>query len=118
MSVRDLNKYLKTHDHTQPEIADLRRLRRRLKNRGYAKKSRDQRSLKDVELGNMCPTQMRVKIKRLQQEADAYRERSELLLGILRQRCPDALALVPVKVELPHEEDEEIPMEEEEEEDL
>lgn len=101
MSVRDLNKYLKTHEHTQEAIADLRKLRRRLKNRGYAKKTRDKRSLKDVELGNMCTTQMRVKIKRLQQEVDAYRDRSDLLLDLLRQHCPDALSHVPVKVHLP-----------------
>lgn len=43
MSVRELNRYIRSHDLSVEDVAALKKARRRLKNRQYAKKSREKK---------------------------------------------------------------------------
>lgn len=96
MSCRELNKFLKLHgrDLSADDISDVKRQRRRYKNRVYAKRSRDQKALQDLVDGNVCMAQLRAKVTRLQSEVEGLRQTQEELIRIIRQNCPDELSKV------------------------
>ncbi len=96
MTCRELNKFLKLHgrDLSPEDVTDVKRQRRRYKNRVYAKRSRDQKALQDLVDGNVCMAQLRAKVTRLQSEVDSFRQTQEELIRIIRQHCPEELAKV------------------------
>lgn len=99
MNNRDLKKYLRTQSGlSEAQKAYVKKQRRRLMNRVYAKRARDKKALEEVTGGGMCPAQMQAKITRLQAEVDDLRAVQEQLVRIMNARCPDALAVVSLCV--------------------
>ncbi len=96
MSCRELNKFLKLYGRelVPEDVSDVKRQRRRYKNRVYAKRSRDQKAMQDLVDGNVCMAQLRAKVTRLQSEVDGLRQTQEELVRIIRMHCADELAKV------------------------
>ncbi len=91
MPTRDLNRHLKGRNYTPEQIKDLRKLRRRIKNRGYAKKARKEKALQKVETGSMCEPEMKKMIARLQTDVSSLNARLGTLLRIVQRSCPGEL---------------------------
>lgn len=94
MNNRELKKWLRAQNLSEEEQAHIKKQRRRLMNRVYAKRARDKKSLEEVNGGGMCPAQMQAKITRLQAEVDGLRAVQAQLVKIMNTRCPDALVSI------------------------